>query len=62
MKKIIISTFFICFALYSHAQTGHELWLQKKNAVPVNVLCAKNSPTKYPNTGTKDMELKKILS
>jgi alpha-glucuronidase len=45
MKTIIISTFFICFALYSHAQTGHELWLQKKNAVPVNVVCAKNSPT-----------------
>ena len=45
MKKIIISTFFICFALYSHAQAGHDLWLQNKNSVPVNVVCAKNSPT-----------------
>ena len=28
-----------------HAQDGHQLWLRDKKALPVNVICKKNSPT-----------------
>ena len=45
MKTIIISTFFIGLSFCVNAQAGHDLWLQNKNAVPVNVVCSKNSST-----------------
>jgi len=45
MKTIIISTFFIGLSFCVNAQAGHDLWLQNKNPVPVNVVCSKNSST-----------------
>jgi alpha-glucuronidase len=38
MKKIILQLFFLCSLLTLHAENGHELWLRKKAAVPVNVI------------------------
>ena len=45
MKRIITGVFFICYALCCQAQAGHDLWLHKKNAAPVNVVSSKNSAT-----------------
>ena len=45
MKKIILSAFLCFTVLCIDAQAGHDLWLRNKNAVPVNIVCAKNSPT-----------------
>jgi alpha-glucuronidase len=45
MKKIIFSIASLIIVLAIHAQEGHELWLRNKTAVPVTVVCAKNSPT-----------------
>ena len=38
MKKIILQLFLICAVFSLHAENGHELWLRKKAAVPVNVI------------------------
>ncbi|MBK5272509.1 MAG: alpha-glucuronidase, partial [Bacteroidia bacterium] len=45
MKKTILNIFFILTILSLNAQYGHELWLRNKTAVPVTIVCAKNSPT-----------------
>ncbi|MBK5269388.1 MAG: hypothetical protein JJE22_00105, partial [Bacteroidia bacterium] len=45
MKKTIFNIFFILTILSLNAQDGHELWLRNKTAVPVTIVCAKNSPT-----------------
>jgi alpha-glucuronidase len=45
MKKIILNAFLLFAVFNIHAQNGHDLWLRNKTAVPVNVVCAKNSPT-----------------
>ena len=45
MKKIFSVLIFV-FALFSViAENGHNLWLRNSNPKPVNVVCAKNSPT-----------------
>ena len=45
MKKIFSVLIFV-FALFSvSAEDGHNLWLRNSNPKPVNVVCAKNSPT-----------------
>ncbi len=44
--KIIFSNFIFLFTfLMLHAQDGHQLWLRDKKALPVNIICKKNSPT-----------------
>ncbi|MDP2890033.1 MAG: alpha-glucuronidase [Bacteroidota bacterium] len=45
MKKIygIIILIFLTLCLY--AEDGHKLWLRNSSTKPVNVVCAKNSPT-----------------
>lgn len=45
MKKILLNAFLLFAVFNIHAQQGHELWLRNKTAVPVNVVCAKSSPT-----------------
>jgi len=45
MKKISLSICWICAVLFLKASDGHELWLRKKNALPVNVVCAAKSAT-----------------
>ena len=45
MKKICLSICWICAVLFLKASDGHELWLRKKNALPVNVVCAVKSAT-----------------
>src|SRR5580765_1974228 len=40
---IIINLFFSILSL--NAENGHQLWLRNKNALPVTVVCSKNSPT-----------------
>ncbi len=45
MTKISVSIFLICTVMFSRAEDGHELWLRKKTAVPVNVICSKKSAT-----------------
>ena len=45
MKKLIFSIVLLITVFTIHAQEGHELWLRNKTAVPVNVVCPKNSPT-----------------
>ena len=45
MKKIIFQLFLLFAVIHIHAQAGHELWLRKKTAKAVTVVCAKNSPT-----------------
>jgi alpha-glucuronidase len=49
MRKYMKKSFFLlCFFFVGrvlHAQTGHELWLGEKQAKPVTVVCAGNSPT-----------------
>lgn len=45
MKKIILLIFSIFAFSFLRAEDGHELWLRKKNAGPVNVVSAKKSST-----------------
>ena len=45
MKLIIANLLFLFSFLLLHAQDGHQLWLRDKKALPVNVICKKNSPT-----------------
>ena len=45
MKIITSSLFFLFTFLVVHAQDGHQLWLRDKKALPVNVICKKNTPT-----------------
>ncbi|MEP6746964.1 MAG: alpha-glucuronidase [Bacteroidota bacterium] len=45
IAKISISISLICAMLFSRAEDGHELWLRKKTAVPVNVVCSNKSAT-----------------
>ncbi len=45
MKAVITSTIFLFTIICINAQDEHDLWLQHKTAVPVNAVCAKNSPT-----------------
>src|SRR6188474_801993 len=45
MKKISLLIFSIFAFSFLRAEDGHELWLRKKNAVPVNVVSAKKSST-----------------
>jgi alpha-glucuronidase len=45
MKRLFI-LFFLCTIVCSlMAQSGHQLWLQGRKALPVTVVCAKKSPT-----------------
>src|SRR5436190_1061237 len=45
MKQFLFTIFFLITILSLYAQDGHDLWLQKKKAMPVNVICEKKSPT-----------------
>ena len=45
MKKTYSSVILIFFTLCLFAEDGHHLWLRNSNPKPVNVVCAKNSPT-----------------
>jgi len=45
MKAIITGISLLLTVSLTHAQDGHELWLGHKTAVPVNIVCARNSPT-----------------
>jgi alpha-glucuronidase len=45
MKTILVSILFAIIAACAKGQNGHELWLRTKTAVPVTVVCKKNSPT-----------------
>ncbi len=45
MKLIIANLLFLFSFLLIHAQDGHQLWLRDKKALPVNVICKKNTPT-----------------
>jgi alpha-glucuronidase len=40
-----VSILFFFITLRLNAQDGHQLWLPNRNAVPVNVVCSKNSAT-----------------
>ncbi|MBP1639544.1 MAG: alpha-glucuronidase [Bacteroidetes bacterium] len=44
--KIFSRTVVLLFlSAYMYAENGHDLWLRNKNAVSVNVVCAKNTAT-----------------
>src|SRR5690242_3844964 len=45
MKKIIFNILFLFTVVSLCAQDGHQLWLHNHKAVPVTVVCKKNSPT-----------------
>jgi len=45
MKTIVLSICSVFVLLNCSAQNGHDLWLRNKSAVPVKVVCARNSPT-----------------
>lgn len=45
MKTIFLSLLLVCALFTVEAQDGHELWLRHdKTAVPVKIVCAKNTP------------------
>jgi Alpha-glucuronidase len=44
--KILFTTVVLLFlSACVHAENGHDLWLRNKNAVSVQVVCARNTPT-----------------
>lgn len=45
MKKIYSSVILIFLTLCLYAEDGHQLWLRNSSPKPVNVVCAKTSPT-----------------
>jgi alpha-glucuronidase len=45
MKKIYSSVILIFLTLCLYAENGHQLWLRNSSPKPVNVVCAKTSPT-----------------
>ena len=45
MKAIITSILFLYFGTILCAQDGHELWLRNQSALPVTIVCTKNSQT-----------------
>jgi alpha-glucuronidase len=44
MKKFLLHILFLLLASGIHAEDGHQLWLRKKTAVPVTVICSQKSP------------------
>lgn len=44
MKTLFISIFLLVTIANTNAQDGHDLWLQRKTTVQVNITCPKNSP------------------
>jgi len=45
MRSVTVSIL-LAFNFFSvEAQPEHELWLQNRTAAPVNIICAKISPT-----------------
>ena len=45
MKSVLTLLLFILFSVSAYAEDGHHLWLRNTGSKPVNVCCAKNSPT-----------------
>ena len=45
MKNITLFVVFVLISLSVIAENGHHLWLRNANPKPVNVVCAKTSPT-----------------
>lgn len=45
MKTINIILLFFLSIVGANAEDGHQLWLRNKKALPVTVVCSKNSPT-----------------
>lgn len=45
MRKILFALTALCLVVAGYADDGHELWLRRRPAVPVTVVCATNSPT-----------------
>lgn len=45
MRTLIFNIYFLLAVMKLQAQEGHELWLHTREAVPVNIICNKNSLT-----------------
>jgi alpha-glucuronidase len=45
MKTIAQLAIFVLISIAANAENGHNLWLRNSNPKPVNVVCAKTSPT-----------------
>jgi alpha-glucuronidase len=45
MKTLFNIMILMCVPFSLHAEDGHNLWLRRESAAPVNVVCSKNSAT-----------------
>ena len=45
MKNIVLFVVFVLLSFSVRAENGHHLWLRNADPKPVNVVCAKTSPT-----------------